>query len=440
MDYDFRFSTEAPSEKAAANTELRYPNILYIGVLILVALSSFLTGAIYERRNTSSASTELSTFWDVWDILERDFYGELPDSEARRYGAINGLVDSLNDPFTSFSPPEIATERRQQLDGHFGGVGIVVRANDLGEVYVQEIIPGNPAEKAGIQEGDIFRAVDAVAVSGLTTDGVANLVRGEVGTTVSLTMFRPSTEETYTVALKRAIIETPTVFSENIEGVGYVRLTTFNGVATSQLEDHLRSLQAEGVRSLILDLRANGGGLLSEAVSVADTFLTEGLILTERRNDGAEQVFRADDGDLAEDLPLVVLVDGGSASASEVVAGALQDRNRALLIGQNTYGKGVVQLVYNLSDGSQLRVTAAQWYTPNERAINVGGLTPDMAIAQPFSPTGDDLVLAAAVDYLNQNYPPDPSEATGEAEDEAGLSSPAVEATEASTPEATPEK
>jgi carboxyl-terminal processing protease len=227
-------------------------------------------------------------------------------------------------------------------------------------------------------------------------------VKGEVGTNVKLTMFRPDTGETLDFIIRRAIIETPTVFSENMDGIGYVRLSTFNGVATSQMEDHLQSLLDEGVEAFVLDLRANGGGLLDESVSIADLFLDEGIVLTQRSSDGSEEVFRSDNGDLAEDLPLIVLVDGGTASAAEVVAGALQDRDRALLVGSETFGKGVVQLVYDLVDGSQLRVTSSAWFTPEDHAIHNAGLSPDLEVELAFDISGDDLILQEALDYLNE--------------------------------------
>ncbi|HLA42716.1 MAG TPA: S41 family peptidase [Aggregatilineales bacterium] len=273
------------------------------------------------------------------------------------------------------------------------------------QVMVQSVIPDNPADKAGIRAGDIFRSVDGMPVLNFSTDRVAEVVRGEVGSEVELTMFRPSTGETYTVKLKRAIIETPTVFSENRDGLGYVRLNTFNAVAASQMRDHLNALFNDEVRGIVLDLRSNGGGLLAQSVDIADMFLGDGIVLTERNADGTEESFRSEDGDPAEDIPLVVLVDGATASASEVVAGALQDRDRAILIGQQTFGKGVVQLVHNLTDGSQLRVTSAAWYTPTDRPIQGVGLTPDMPLMQFYDDQGNDLVIDAALNYLNERYP-----------------------------------
>lgn len=398
-EFDFDFGL-APKQVTTGSSS--YNLIVLVAFFVLVSVSSFLVGIMFERRTNAANAPELATFWEVWDIVEEDYFGDMPTAEERKFGAINGLLTSLNDPFTTFAPPEMAQARREQIEGHFGGVGIVVTENDAFQVEVMSIIPGNPAEAAGILAGDVFTAVDNQSLDGMTTDQVADLVRGEVGTTVKLTMFRPSTGETLDFDVQRAIIETPTVFSENMDGIGYIRLATFNGVATSQMEEHLQSLIDDGVQAIVLDLRANGGGLLDQSVSIADLFLDDGLVLTQRSSDGSEEIFRSDDGDLAEDMPLMVLVDGGTASAAEVVAGALQDRDRALLVGTGTFGKGVVQLVYDLRDGSQLRVTSSAWFTPDDNAIHQRGLMPDLSVTIPFNASNDDLILQEALDYLNE--------------------------------------
>jgi len=398
-DYDFVFGTKQESKDMVQQPTAI---IVYTAFVILIAVTAFLVGIMFERRTSVAASSELSTFWQVWDILEEDFYGDIPDVESRKYASITGLVSSFSDPYTSFSEPQQAEVRRQQIDGTFGGVGIVVRPNEDLNVMVVSVIPGNPADDVGILPGDVFIEVDSQNVEGFSTDAVAQLVRGEVGTTVDLTMFRPETSELMSFTVNRAIIETPTVFSRILEeeNLAYVQLTTFNGVATSQMIDHLEDILSKNVEGVILDLRNNNGGLLSQSVDIADLFLDDGNVLIQRSSDGSEDIFLSDDGELAESIPLVVLVDGGTASAAEVLGGALQDRNRATLIGQSTFGKGVVQLVYNLNDGSQLRVTSSAWYTPNDRAIHQQGLTPDVVVPTTYDNEGNDLVLQAGIDYL----------------------------------------
>lgn len=402
VEYDFDFGIQRKSQETPlANTSV------YIALVILIAVTAFFVGMLYEKRTSTASTANMTTFWEVWDILERDYYGEIPSTEQRRWGATQGLISTLNDPYTSYAPPELAAVRREEIEGHFGGIGVVIRINEAGQIMVVDAVPGNPAAEGGVQRGDIFLEVNGQSVVSFSTDQVANLVKGEIGTDVTITFLRPETEEEYTVVLTRAIIETPTVSSQNIEGIGYLDLASFNGVATSQMQTNLTNLLEEDVYGLILDLRGNGGGLLDQAVSIADIFLDKGVILTEKTAADETEIFESKDGDLGESLPLVVLVDSSTASASEVVAGALQDRDRAVLIGSRTFGKGVVQLVYNLSDGSQLRVTNAAWFTPNDRPINGIGLTPDQEVIETFDNFGNDLVLQAALDYLNEHYTPE---------------------------------
>lgn len=398
-NYDFIFGTvkETPSEKTQT-----YAKIVYAAFVILTAVTAFLLGIMFERRTNIANSQEMASFWQVWNILETDFYGDVPETDDRRYGAITGLVGTFNDPYTSFSEPQAAAVRRQAIDGTFGGVGIVVEVNDDLNVMVRSVIPENPADDAGIEPGDVFIEVDGQNVEGMSTDAVAQLVRGEIGTTVDLVMFRPETEELLEFSVIRDIIETPTVYSQVLEddNLGYLQLTTFSGVANTQLESHLQALLDEGVDGIVFDLRGNTGGLLSQAVSIADIFLDNGVVLIQRSADGSEDVFESENGGLGEDVPMVILVDSGTASAAEVLAGALQDRERGLLVGQQTFGKGVVQLVYNLSDGSQLRVTSSAWYTPDDRAIHQQGLAPDVVLTDFFDNEGNDLVLNAAIELL----------------------------------------
>lgn len=410
-EYDYIFREEQAKVQIPSGRADLFQMVLLAAVMILVTITAFLLGVMYERRTNPANSTEMASFWQAWDIIEENYYGELPDEDARKYGAIQGLVASLNDPFTSFAPPAQAEVRRQQIDGHFGGIGVTIAPNEQNQIVVAAVLPGNPGEKAGLLPGDVFMEVDGMPTTGWSQDMLVQAVRGEIGTSVNLRMYRPGDDSTYDVSVQRAIIETPTVSSENRDGIGYIYLSSFNGVATSQLETHLRALLDEDVRAIILDLRGNGGGLLDQAVSVADLFLDEGLVLTERSQNGEQQTFRSDSGDMGEQIPMVVLTDSGTASASEVVAGALRDRGRATLIGQNTFGKGVVQLVYNLIDGSQLRVTSAAWYTPSGEAIHQLGLKPDVVVEIPldYIPDPEDPLdnpfIQTGIDYLNERYP-----------------------------------
>lgn len=403
--------------------------VLSIGMALLVtAAASFLLGVVYERSQGIGSSEEFVVFWEAWDLIEDDYYftERLPKNEDRVYGAIQGFLATLNDPNTRFAPPVAAEDSREQIEGRFGGIGAVVSLTEDQEPYIVEVvadecIPTTPADAAGLQANDIIRAVDGAEVTGLTLDEVVDSVRGREGTTVVLTVYRPAEDEILDIAVRRDSIENITVNAELIDGIGYVHLTLFNAVATKQLRCKLDSLLAENPRALILDLHDNPGGLLNEALLVADLFLDEGLVLTQRDRDGnAEQLF-SDDGDRGEDIPLYVIVDNGSASASEVVAGALRDRDRAVLFGQTTFGKGSVQNVYTLSDKSELRVTAAAWYTPDDIRIEGQGLTPDQVIdCEGLDPTAcDALNLQATLDFINQELPLEDSNAQPEADGSA---------------------
>ena len=341
-------------------------------------------------------------FWEVWEIVQREFYGELPDMQTVTYGAIRGMLETLDDEYTSFIEADIAAITREDASGSFQGIGAFVRMRDDGKLELVSIIPNSPAEAAGLMSGDLVLQVDGHSIVGLGIYEAIALIRGPAGTRVTLLIERPGQPELFEVTITRARIEIPLVESEMLEGnVAYIRLTEFSATATSQMQTELEELMAQQPVGLILDLRDNPGGWLNEAVSVADLFLGEGVVLIERASDGSEQVFRSYDGQPYESIPLVVLVNGGSASASEIVAGAIQARGRGILIGEQTFGKGSVQRPYTFSDGSELRVTIARWYTPNNVAIHGEGLAPDIQVVLPETlEPGQDPQLERAVQYL----------------------------------------
>lgn len=338
----------------------------------------------------------------VLDILERQFYGGLPDQETLSYGAIRGLLFTLDDPYTTFIEPEIAAIWNQDATGQFEGIGATVRLREDGYLEIVRPLPGHPAEAAGIQAGDLVLSVDEVSILGLGLYEAIGLIRGPAGSQVTLEMARPGEREPFTVTVKRARIEMPTVETRMLENnIGYILLTEFDDTATTRVTAALESLMAQGAVGLVFDLRDNPGGFLSQAIQVSDLFLDAGIVAIERDSSGLEQKFPSRTGGLGEAIPMVVLVNGGSASASEIVAGALQDRGRAVLIGEPTLGKGSVQMPHNLSDGSQLRVTIARWYTPNNNSIHGEGLTPDIEVPYPNdTPVGEDPQLERAMQYL----------------------------------------
>ena len=345
----------------------------------------------------------LQVLYEVWNLVEAEFYGDLPSPEERAYGAIRGMLETLDDDYTSFIEPSIAEITRSDASGTFEGIGALVRMNDDDILEIVRPFEGQPADQSGLLPGDLVLAVDEQSIIGYGIYEAITLIRGPEGTAVILTVQRGVDTDPFDVTIVRARIDIPIVESELLkENVGYVALFDFSAQATTRLEAVIEELLDQGAESLILDLRGNPGGFLDQAVRVSDLFLDQGVVLIERSSDGHEREFTSTDRGIAQDIPLVVLVNGGSASASEIVAGAIQDRGRALLIGEITFGKGSVQLPHTLSDGSELRVTIARWFTPNDRAIHGDGLIPDIEI--PLTPedaqADRDPQLDRAIEYL----------------------------------------
>jgi carboxyl-terminal processing protease len=342
--------------------------------------------AVESDRNLEASDLEI--FWEAMDLLERDFYGELPDETERTYGAIRGVIELLDDPNTSFLTPAQATNFLESIDGSFEGIGATVDwEEELGAVRIVEPFENQPAWQAGLRRNDLIIAIDGEEVAEMVdlTEAVSK-IKGPRGTTVVLTVVRENIADPFDVEIRRDVIQIPIVFSETMgenEDIAYVRLTRFSDNSGQRLRTTLETaLENPELRGLIFDMRGNPGGLLREAVRVSSLFLPdEELVLIERFSDGSEDLYHTEGGAVVpEDLPLVVLVDEGSASASEIVSGALQDTGRAILLGTTTFGKGSVQLPHHLSDGSLMRVTIARWYTPKDRSIDGTGLEPDIVV------------------------------------------------------------
>ena len=351
---------------------------------------------------TDHAHPAFDLFWETWDLIQEEYYGDLPNEEEVTYGAIRGALNTLGDPFTGFIEPRVAAINREDDSGSFEGIGAYVTMRE-GRLVIVNTFKDQPAEKAGLRRNDIVLKVDDTPIENMSIYEAITLIRGPAGTQVRLTILREG-EEPFEVTITRARIDIPVVESEMREdGIAYVSLFEFSSDASVKLGDAIQRLLAQKPKGLILDLRGNPGGWLNEAVLTAGLFLPRNeLVLIERFKDGTERPYHTDKKPLAPDIPLVVLVDGGSASASEIVAGALQDHGRAVLIGEKTFGKGSVQLAHELSNGAELRVTVARWFTPNDRAIHGQGLEPDILveITQEDVEAGRDPQLERAVEYL----------------------------------------
>lgn len=348
----------------------------------------------------TSPAPEFGVFWEAWDILQRDFYGDQPGGQNRTYGAIKGLAQSYEDPYTVFVEPEPRQRERENLSGAFGGIGAWITEDEAGHMLLDPM-PDRPAERAGILKDDVLLAVNGVPLDPeLNADAVVDLIRGPIGEPVDLTVQRAGVAEPLVFSVVRERIETPSVEWRTLEQapqVGYIAIRQFTERTASELDRALEELRQQEISYLIVDLRHNGGGLLESSIDVVSRFLSDGVVLYERRNNGEEQVYRVRSAPRAPAWPMVVLVDGATASASEIVAGALQDRGRATLVGDKTFGKGSVQLVYDLSDGSSVHVTVARWLTPNGHEINGVGLLPEQAVPHEDS---RDAPLEEAVRYL----------------------------------------
>jgi carboxyl-terminal processing protease len=341
----------------------------------------------------------MGIFWEAWDRLERYFYGDLPTPRERVYGAIRGSLETL-DPYTIFLEPQPSAVEQDRLSGAYGGIGVDVWRNNEGNVFLSPY-PDSPAEAAGVEPHDQLLSVDNRPVVTATLDTIRVWMRGEVGTSVDLTLQRPAPPTPFELSIVREEIRIPSVTYRVLDrdpSIGYVRISGFTERTLEETEEALGALLDAPVDHLVLDLRNNGGGLISPAVSVTDLFLDDGLIMRELSQGDEETLFEAHSGGLAADVPLVVLVNPSTASAAEIVAGAIQAHERAPLIGQRTYGKGSVQLIFALSDGSALHVTSAVWLLPGDQPVEPDGLAPDIVV-QPVDGI-EDAQLERAIQYL----------------------------------------
>jgi len=395
----------------------RFRNGLTVFMLVILAAGAFgagyLTRELVNGRGNSPlahADEDMDIFNEAWGLIQDNFLGGIPDSRVVTYGAIRGSLATLDDPYTVFIEPAAREVERERLQGTFGSIGAYIsRSEETGEVLL-EPIPGNPAEAAGIVAGDVLLAIDGLAVTPeMTVPEIIDLIKGEKGAAVTLTVRHPGAADNVDIEVIRGDILLPSVVYRLVEEdptIGYIQLTRFSGESGKEVRAAIQDLQLQGATRLILDLRQNGGGLRDAAVEVADHFLDEGPVLYLQSQKEGERVFNSTSDTLAPTEPLVVLIDGGTASASEIVAGALKDRGRATLIGSKTFGKGSVQLVFDLSDGSSVHVTSARWLTPNRTQIDQSGLEPDVPvdITQEDVDNGRDPALAEAISYLQENF------------------------------------
>ncbi len=418
------------NDAAPAVEKRKQTSLLGVGLAILLAAATFFSGLhIGSAQNTNleanlaswmgflspktqaDDSVNLTEFWKVWHLLEEKYVSStttdaLTDDD-RIYGAISGLVDSYGDPYTVFMPPQEAAMFEEDISGNFSGVGMEVGMRD-GIVTVITPLPDSPAERAGIVAGDALIRINDTSTEGMSIDEAVRLIRGEKGTEVTLTIYRKGEEEFRDIAVVRDTINIPTSKTEVRDDVFVISLYSFNALSEVEMQNALREYVTSGKRKLVLDLRGNPGGYLQSAVSIASYFLPVGkVVVRENFGDGREEeLYRSSGKELGEHAPekMVVLIDGGSASASEILAGALKEHGVATLVGAQTFGKGSVQELVELEDGSSLKITIARWLTPNGSSISDGGLAPDIAVERTVEDRteGRDPQLDAALEFMKQ--------------------------------------
>jgi carboxyl-terminal processing protease len=324
-------------------------------------------------------NVDFSVFWEAWNKIKEKYVGKI-DEQAMFYGAAQGMVEALNDPYSSFMPPKDTKKFNEELSGKLEGIGAEVSKKD--NQIILTPLEGSPAQKAGVLAGDVLIKINAEDAQGLSVEEAVQRIRGPAGTEVKLTLLRDDNPHAIEITITRNVIEIPSVSWKMLEkNIAHLKISRFGDDTETALAKAIGEIISKGAKGVILDLRNNPGGLLDAGINVANMFLEQGkVIVSEVDKAGNKTVFKAEKVPKLADLPLVVLVNKGSASASEIVAGALKDNGRARLVGETTFGKGSVQEISRFKDDSSLRITVAKWLTPGGKSIDNEGLTPDVLI------------------------------------------------------------
>jgi len=367
--------------------------VLAVTLALIIGLLGFIggfgvaqldPGSAFPAIETTVASDDVvgSNVDEVNAILQEEALTP-PTETSATAGAVQGLLESAGDKYANYFDPKRYQAFNEDMAGEFGGIGVLLGEKD-GTAYVVEVYKDTPAQEAGIKPGDVFSAIDGETREKWTAEEVVKRVRGKAGTVVKLALIRPEGKnphiKPYTVSVKRAMITYPNVDSSMKPGkVGYVRLGQFNANATEQVAEEIRALEKKGAKSFVLDLRDNPGGALDQAIKVTSLFVANGIVVRVDERGKPESIYRTT-GEKLTTAPLVLLINGNSASASEIVGGALQDYGRATIVGEKSFGKGSVQSVRELSFGGAIKFTTAHYLTPKKRVIDGKGLTPDIVV------------------------------------------------------------
>ena len=399
-------------------TKRIYKNVMLVIITAFITfiITSLLLYTYFSNNGTSLFSSEqisnLETSLNKIQSLIDDYYlwSDEIDEDALIESAIEGYVEGLGDVYTEYIPEEDMEEFTEDITGSFVGIGIyMIGDEETDSIVVYYPIPDSPAEQAGVQAGDIIKSVDGVEYTYEDIDTIADNIKGEEGTTVTLVVERDGEELEFEI--ERATINTNPITIEVLEdNIGYLKLPSFDTDTAEDFREKVEELQKQGCTSLIIDLRNNGGGILDETTDIADLLLEKGrtIITTKDKYENEEVIISEDEATF--EMPVVILANENSASASEVLIGALKDNDRATIIGTTTYGKGVIQTVISLSNGGSLKLTTAEYYTPNGTAINGVGIDPDIEIELPDTVTNiysvdesEDTQLQAAIEFLQED-------------------------------------
>ncbi|MDX1995807.1 MAG: S41 family peptidase [bacterium] len=402
-------------DSSVKSKELRRSILLgmILGVMFAVVfcagffLRSFFDGEFPTvfAASTTEQTQSYNLLDEVQSLIDRHYLREQPDYTTRQYAAIRGLLGALGDRNTFFIEPPVAQSESDVLAGTYGGIGVTVQRNEAGAFVLYPFLDG-PATRAGIEEGDILLEVNGQPLDpAVQQDAVDQMLRGEVReeSGVELTVAKADGEE-LTVFMLFEVINVPSVMWRVVAEdarIGYIQIMRFTNRTPDELDTAITELRQSDIQAVILDMRYNGGGLLQESLEVAGRFLNGGVVFYERTREG-ERAFEAEEVGSMTDLPLVVLVNGGTASAAELVAGAIQDRERGILIGQTTYGKGTIQQIFTLSDTSSIHVTSSEWLTPDHSVLDGVGLQPDIAMIPDEA--GRDIEMGEAIRYLQEQF------------------------------------
>lgn len=378
--------------------------VYYIGVMIGSNKLEFSLDnpTVININKSSTNDADFDIFWQAWDLVNNEYYDKDLNYKEMMYGAISGMLDSLDDAYTMFMSPEESKNFLEDLEGEFGGIGIEVVSRD-GYLVVVAPLEGLPAEEAGIRSKDIIAKIDGVDVGEYSFSEAINKIRGEKGSNVTLTVLHEGENETIDVTVTRDIVEVDSVNWEQKDDVMYVRVSQFGEDTISLMDDVIAETKKNGLEKMIVDIRDNPGGYLDVGVDFTSLFIPEGTAVIEKDRDDNKTYIKTTRLPQLKDIELVVLVNGGSASASEIFAGAIQDTGSGTIVGETTFGKGSVQNLEILEDDSQVKLTVSKWFTPNERQIDKAGIEPDekIELSREDIENDNDIQLKKALEILH---------------------------------------